>query len=887
MKRFKSIGLFMLYIIIGLSLTGNVLAASPSNGEFSTTQVQLNVADKRVEPFFEVRITAEEVVYLPISKLIKNLELYQFKINWEEERITGSISTDDKFSDVNYYFEFSTGRYQNEQGTAQLDDEKYFVEDEEIYLHHEALEEWLPVKANWDISYYEVKLIPKYKLLSEILAEREEAREKLLAPEAEVPEDDINEPSAEFFGPGIVHYRTGISYQFKNGDFYYPGLSLGYLGPLFYGDFQGEITVARQEEPPLQLENWQLVYHDLLANEKTRELIVEGQIGEGLGENQTEELIDNKRLLIGDNLIRYPNLLDRSDSVTGISLTNRGGYNYGTGVIAGQVPSGSEIELYYRDSLIDYQQVENNRYEFANVPVDGAYNIYEVVVYTPNGEIYSEEKRLASRPEKLAAGEYDYEIETGIIEGKLVGNGQLNYGWQENLSLGGGLISFLGLEDNQHNFLTGNFVFHPQLDTVLFTDSYLPISGEGFVYKTGVNKLFSDWIVEGTVSGYEEIVTPQREVKVVDNQRVHVDQIVGLDLKNRQQLYNLELGYQLANFDSVLYHNLGAEYRTKLPGDYLLRLEDTISGSSAESWENELSASLYYSGWKPANIKVNSGFTLKTQENITYQLGTEVISKQTANNKLRYAVGLTYNQAGLSPTVSSRYRINDRFDLELQARNDSVNLQLSFGEMREVVSPYNRIKGDNPHRGLVEGEVFLDENGDGIRQDDEQFFSGVEIVSEQDTLAATNEQGQFIISDLQTYKPIKLTVNPENLDALYVPDQTDIWVMPKPGRKINIQIPIVPVSGVSGSLQGWGDLSPAQQDRLTIVLVNQAGEQIKRVTPEYGGFYVIEKVKPGTYTLKVNFTEEINKSLEPESYEVEVPYGGMPIWHNNKNFKLK
>ncbi|MGH7657561.1 MAG: hypothetical protein ACREL6_04945, partial [Gemmatimonadales bacterium] len=155
--------------------------------------------------------------------------------------------------------------------------------------------------------------------------------------------------------------------------------------------------------------------------------------------------------------------------------------------------------------------------------------------------------------------------------------------------------------------------------------------------------------------------------------------------------------------------------------------------------------------------------------------------------------------------------------------------------------------GPSLERSGLTGHVFLDTDGDGLRDPGEPDLPGVRV-KVGITAGVTDSAGRYNVWDLLPFEPVIVSIDSLSLSSpLWVPTFATISVEPPPNRFRLLDIPVAPggviegrvVRESMGGIRGVGGVTLMLQDR-------RNGETRSLLTFSDGGFYAIG-VKPGEY----------------------------------------
>ena len=160
--------------------------------------------------------------------------------------------------------------------------------------------------------------------------------------------------------------------------------------------------------------------------------------------------------------------------------------------------------------------------------------------------------------------------------------------------------------------------------------------------------------------------------------------------------------------------------------------------------------------------------------------------------------------------------------------------------------------GPSLERAGISGRVFLDGNGDGRWQPDEQVIPGVRVRAGFVT-ALSDSSGRYRIWNLPAFEPVLVAVDTTTLASpLWMPAYGSVSVETGPNRFRGLDIPIVPGGVIEGRAVRQAVDSTVSLPGAPLLLRRHGSSQTTRlVTFSDGGFYLIG-VKPGEYELSVD-----------------------------------
>lgn len=840
------LSLFFFTLVVDAETTAeNTLNEDP---QLEIGYIQLNIKNLHIDSFFPVFIDLHERIYLPLSRLFRELELENFFIDWQKQLITGLIPPED----YQYSLNLQTGELNGREKGFFIEPDQYFCWNDEVYLNYQVLYKWLPVSCYWDVFRYELFIDPEFQLVSEILQERQEIREKLLNPNSIEPEN-VRQVSSTFFTPGIFSYQLDLTTN--SFEKITPNLSMGYSGVVFYGDYYGHLEINSLKE--VKLKTNQLKYRDLTPG---------------------------KELVIGDNLLYFSRLLNKTSLIKGLTLTSRDQqYSYGLTSLTGFVPPGSDVELYYRGRLVEYQKTPDGIYCFQNISVEGSSNLYEIWVYPPDGRIYSEKKQVLSQKNLLVPKAADYSAGFGQSAQGFLGTGQLYYGLNQKLTVGGSL-TLVEKDDELQKYLGGEMITQLRPNTLLSLESQLDLENWGMGYLAEVSNWHQDLLVKLKYKGYSKMVPPFRDQSFFDDQLLSLTNEVILEMDKRFGDHNLGLSYRLADFHGNWVHQLETRYHQQLSRRTFLNLENRLSFLPSGIDEDLLHATLTYSGLPYLDLKADAKISINRLGIDYYNLYLNLLEKKRINKPFNYSMGmLLSNRRHLDVFLEVEYQIANGLICQGFFDTDGISLSVSFQETRIAEWPFKKIASDSLDTGMISGKVFFDLNGNGSWDVGELVFPEVKILVDGLQEAITDEQGEYFLLDADAYQKLKISLDLKTLDALYLPQEEDIWVQVKPGTELVVDIPVEACSGISGYIVATEkQLQSLRADNLEVVLTTLDGQEVCRTSPEWDGFFILDKIQPGNYWLQVASAKHV---FTPARYRLDIPADQMPHWFDGYDFQ--
>jgi hypothetical protein len=177
----------------------------------------------------------------------------------------------------------------------------------------------------------------------------------------------------------------------------------------------------------------------------------------------------------------------------------------------------------------------------------------------------------------------------------------------------------------------------------------------------------------------------------------------------------------------------------------------------------------------------------------------------------------------------------------------------------------NLSSGPAVQRSGVAGVVFLDANGNGRREADEELLPDVQVRVGNLT-AMSDSQGRYRVWDLLPFEPVLVVIDSASLASpLWIPGYSAISVEPGPNQFRRLDLPVSPGGVVEGRVLRETATGPYGIGGVALHLTDRkTGARHTTLTYSDGEFYVMG-VKPGDYEITVAdaVTARLRVTAEP------------------------
>ena len=796
--------------------------------------------------------------YIGINSLAQILE-FPLKVSPYDKTVTGWFVREENQLNLNKYNVSLRGHNR----TLKKDQIKFF--NDEIYIRSDVLAEWLSGEFSFDTNAMVLTISSKHPFPFEEKLAREQKKLKLNrgAPESEADLIKIPDPYRRMDVPLIdVNATQTVN---KNDD-------------------QNTTTTSNYNI----LVKGDLAYH-------TSEIFLSGDLAhDALSEahlklSKTSE--DNKLLgklhaskyEIGDIDSMTQSLISQSARGRGVALSNRALYRsdqFDQVSFRGFVTPGWDVELYRNGDLIDIQSVgTDGTYEFVNVPIYFGRNLFRVVQYGPQGQILEETRQFYAGSTLLDKSDFTYNVSLsdnnhsvlGINDSDSPTEGlrmisEFEYGVSKYNTAALGFSS-LQHDDKIHNYVMGGWRtgFRGILASL---DAAYDIEDQSTAQKISMNTTIGKADIRYQDSFYQDFISDENQ-----NDTEQKDRSTILDT-------NFYIGKTQNNPLSV---NMGAERKVFSSGDTSSILRSRFSKSFIGVNVSDLIQKEF-----GRTDNLTNTLTLRTSHgkfllgaNLDYNIqpdskftGADVTAQyDLSEDKMGRLTFQTDANDNYSGTASMTFDM-DKYGLSVFTGGNNnrdyfagVGLNFSFTKLPKINKWYfqSRPMADS---GAVLMEAYNDQNNNGFRDLGEESIPDVKFNQGGRDLRTVSSSYSFL-APLVADHPVKLGVNKDGIqDPMKATKHAGYKITPRQGHVTVIDVPVYNVSLLEGHVSNTKSKASIPLTGTKIILPDMHDKTIAETIAEFDGYYVFDKVIPGSYKVKVSL-QDGSVITQPEIFTAE------------------
>ena len=839
------------------------------DGNVGFVQLRLNV--EATIPYFPAYVDTAENPFLEFNELTRLLE-----ISIRFDPALGSASG--FLPDNGARFDLNLERMTLQTGSAlrHIPPAAVHLADNKLYVDWRELPNWFPIDVDWSLAAFQLSVTTRFLLPSAELKERRAQRRLLVQDRVERQRTELYEPPVPWFDPGLVAFNLaagGGNEAPTTGSLRVDGVHRFLQGDLSYG-----VTAPYNSEVPLEstLDYMRLRYYDPLKSWEAT---------------------------AGDTYLSFsPLVLEYAGFRGGAFYTGGRRLRYGRTSLVGTAPVGSEVDLYRLGILVAFTTADaTGSYRFEHVPLTQRSTVFEVRIFTPNGRTQVQFQTVSAQEDMMPPGRWATQGGAGhsVAEHNPydVSGAEVRYGLFEPLTLGAYMVDLRNyVVDNgdpiEQMQAMAAFAIARPLDelTLQFEfaqDGKAPGSGTRINVFTGF-ELASLEVDQRSYAG--DFAPPTRTRAVQFLLPALLQTATEYILRTQLLSTNLVLTYAVGDYGQAqLQTTHSARMDRRLFADlsgslaleqvrYAQPEQDTLGVDTTEAqliYRVDLLSRAEFS-YRQAEPSVGASSSLAR---MAYQ--------KTVSTESRWFYDASYSQASaLDDTAAVGVGYLFANNIRLSGQVDSAGawvIAASYGVTTRLSDEGFQTFAPElyPRAGLT-GAVFLDANGDGIYQSDEETLPGVKIKAPGVDNIASGPDGRFKGWGLPSDEPVDISVDLLTVDALFIPARDHLLVATRPGQMITLDIPLAPAGGLDGAIATPQHEPRSPLSGLELVLQEEHGAGTSTTLVEWDGSFVLEGIRPGDYVLFGNPEElrNIGYRLEPERLRVHFEAGYTPSWHS-------
>jgi hypothetical protein len=524
--------------------------------------------------------------------------------------------------------------------------------------------------------------------------------------------------------------------------------------------------------------------------------------------------------------------------------------------LQGDLPPGWDVELYFNEALVGYQQARaDGRYRFEDQVLIYGANDFRLVFHGPLGQTHVERYRFLLEQSMLAPGQFDYSAsvqrdDQGRARSALL----FDWGLGKRLAASAALLRLplqqqrLDQQPPQRSY--ASIGLQAYLDRLIVSVSAARADDGGSLAQVGVKTRIGALALAAshaaTRNFTSEFYLPTPD-PVRSRDELRADGMLGAQpvmLQARRD--HLASGLDLLELSARV-----SSYRAGTALSHLLRWQ-SLGGSKHADGQLAASArmaGLGISGQLQYTIEPRTALTsvaLAADKHLAGgYLASAAVTRTFVDSHYRFSATLNKSMGRFGMGVSGWYSTRGEYGA-------GVQLFMALGqEPRSAawISDAAPMAGS----GSASLRVFLDDNRNGVMDADDVPLAGAGfLVNGAPQLARSGADGVAWIGRLVPHQYADITLDPATLeDPQWQPLVKGVRVVPRPGSVGQLDFAVVVNGEIDGTcwLLDGGARRPAGDLELELVDARQA--VVGQARSGADGYFLLAGVAPGAYRLRV------------------------------------
>jgi hypothetical protein len=566
--------------------------------------------------------------------------------------------------------------------------------------------------------------------------------------------------------------------------------------------------------------------------------------------------------------------------------------NFNSHTLQGDLPPGWDVELYFNDALIAYQQARaDGKYVFADQPLVYGPNEFRLVFHGPQGQLRVERQNFLIDESINVPGSFFYNLGSHRdLDGKHQSSLHAEWG------LGGGLTASLDTIGRQSAFGTTRYDsagLRGFVGAMVFTTNYTRRSGGGSLAELGIKTRFAGMAIDAEhflLRDFHSDIIPQSPDPIRSRDRLRIDGLLPLafmrampvTLEVQREL--LRSGSSTVGANALVSRSVGA-----MSFSHLLHV-------SSRPGAREVDGAL--------QVATNVGeLRLRGQVNYDIRPGARV-SAVALSSDSTLAANYLLNLSATRNFATGEARLNASLNKSLGSYALALNIGIGrHGEALAGIQLFSSF-GREPRKsqwifdaqpmtgsGAVSARVFVDRNGNGVMDAGELPVAGAGFVVNGSQFGArTGADGIAYLDHLPAYRDVNLSVNTATLEDPQLSTlHKGVRLVPRQGNVAQLDFPLALTGEIDGTVFVKANGAKRGIGNVLLELVSRADDVEKvaaQVRSSADGYFIVQDVLPGSYQLRVAAQQlEELRLADPGTRTIRVSDTGAQV--NGQNFTLE
>jgi hypothetical protein len=540
--------------------------------------------------------------------------------------------------------------------------------------------------------------------------------------------------------------------------------------------------------------------------------------------------------------------------VTGIQLTNTSSINrsaFGTYKLSDLTEPGWKVELYVNNELIDYQQADASGFFTFDVPIVYGNTLVDLRFYGPWGEERTQRRNISIPFNFLPQKELEYNLYAGMVEdgrGSRYARGNINYGLTKKVTIGGGMEYLSSIPSQKTT---------PFLNTSLRLASNLLLYAE-YAYGVRTKGILNYRLPSDLELELDYILYNKDQHAVLFNYREERKAIINFPIRSNHFTLFSRLTISQVCLSSLQYTNVEWLFSGVIAGVNTNLTTYSNLGRARMPLTYSILSQTY-------NLPQRLLFTPQVQ----YQYDTKKITVvkfdlerslfKSAYIKLSFERNLLMHSYNTG--ISLRYDLPFARTSATASRNSNSGISLTqsaSGSLLYDQATHHLATNNNSNVGKAGFTIvaYLDLNGNGKRDTDEQKVAGLSLRIGGGVMKYNERDTLIRITNLESYRNYIISVNTSSFENLtWLLKKSTISVTAEPNQFKLIEIPVTVAAEVSGMVYMKNNKEQYGLGKIKVNFYDKQAQLIKQVFTEGDGYFSYLGLIPGSYTVSIDATQ--------------------------------
>lgn len=528
--------------------------------------------------------------------------------------------------------------------------------------------------------------------------------------------------------------------------------------------------------------------------------------------------------------------------------------NFDRHSLQGDLPPGWDVELYFNDALVGFQQSgPQGRYEFNDLPLLYGTNEFRLVFHGPQGQLRVERESFLLEDSLIPAGSFQYQLAWHSDPlGRPRALAQVDFGFSRRLSATAGLYGLTRAADEveqRYGFGGLRLAWGP----FLVNGDAVRMEQGGSLTELGLKTRLGGLTLglsQDRLEDFRSDFFPLSTDPIRTRDALRADGALNLPLLSRLPV---AVEFRRDRLESgAEYREAGARISAYVSGTSLTSQYRWQSLAGLESADGALQISRRVAG---TGVRGQVNYLLQPEDELS---NVSLVADRALGRGYQLNLGVsrgfiepqTFYTAGLNKVLGD-YALG--ISASYSTREEGVLGARLFMALGRDPRSGRWLRNAQPmaDTGAVSARVFLDRNLNGVHDADERPVPGAEfVINGARSPVRSDAEGRAYLSRLMPRQFADIAVDPASLeDPQWTAQPAGLRLLPRPGHVAALDFPVIMTSEIDGTVYTLDRGVRRGVGGVEFELHDRHGAVVRRATSASDGFYIVPAVPPGEYLL--------------------------------------